>query len=50
MKVEGISQVAVGSNKSKVSSGAEVGYVPLNQSKGSVEFLKASVKVVALVV
>lgn len=40
----------VGSNKSELSSGVELGYLPWNQTCGGVEFLKKSVKVMALVV
>lgn len=40
----------VGSNKIDLSSGVELGYLPRNQTCGSVEFLRKSVKVMALVV
>lgn len=40
----------VGSNKSELSSGAELGYLPWNQTYGDIEFLRKSVKVMALVV
>lgn len=36
--------------KSKLSSGVKVEYLPWNQTHGSVEFLRKSVKVMALVV
>lgn len=39
-----------GSNKSELSSGVELGYLPWNQTYRSVEFLKKSVEVMALVV
>lgn len=39
-----------GSNKSELSSGAEVGYVPWNQMEGSADLLRKHVKLTALVV
>lgn len=39
----------VGSNKCELSSGVEFGYLPWNQTYGGFEFLRKSVKVMALV-
>lgn len=40
----------IGSNKSELSSGVGLGYLPWNQTYGCVEFLRKSVKVIALIV